>query len=258
MDERLKKNIEGWLQTEGYPLEMRTAAAFLKEGFDTRQGDHYLDPEKPVSREIDVVADLTETEPHWSTVTFVCECKGSPRFPWVLFTSEHLQMHPKARTLMICASKVARRAVGKICDLDDFDEFPVLQAESVLGYALRQALSDKRDDAYAALMTVTKAAVARVEEADEVVEGLPTRSGCALPLIVIAAPLFSCGLNPDRTFDLQEIKRGTIVWRDRTIGRSTTFIDVVTEDELPRYAADAKKTGVAMINYLRDWRAEAV
>jgi hypothetical protein len=52
----ITKNVREWLEGEGFPLEMRVAAAFRKTGFDVRQSSFYMDPESGKGREIDVIA----------------------------------------------------------------------------------------------------------------------------------------------------------------------------------------------------------
>ncbi len=56
----LKKRVEDWLGTQGYPLEFATAAAFRQHGFDVQQGTFARDPEEGISREIDILASMTE------------------------------------------------------------------------------------------------------------------------------------------------------------------------------------------------------
>jgi hypothetical protein len=55
----MEQQIRDWLQNQGYPLEMRTAANYTNAGFRVVQSSYYQDPESSDWREIDVVADLT-------------------------------------------------------------------------------------------------------------------------------------------------------------------------------------------------------
>lgn len=224
MNDELPSKIESWLLQEGYPLEMRTAAEFLEQEFSVRQGDYYIDPETSASREIDVVAEHTELDPHWATTYFVGECKGSRDAPWVLFTSGRMDVVPKFRLSATCASSTARRGMAQL-QKRELGAFPILSRKMVRGYALRQALKAKKDQTYEALMTVTKAAMFHVLDGDKVSPEVPRRAICAFPFIVTAAPLFSCALTKDARFELQEIDRGTIAWRDRSAGRSLTYVD---------------------------------
>jgi hypothetical protein len=79
----MTENVRQWLEGEGFPLEMRVAAAFRKTGFDVRQSSLYADPESGKNREIDVIA----ADPDYIGIVeihFVVECKSSKK-PWVLY-----------------------------------------------------------------------------------------------------------------------------------------------------------------------------
>ncbi len=41
----ITEEVHTWLEGEGFPLEMRVAAAFRKAGFEVRQSDVYMDHE---------------------------------------------------------------------------------------------------------------------------------------------------------------------------------------------------------------------
>lgn len=86
MPRDLQASVQEWLEAQGYPLEMRTAAAFRLAGFRAVQGVYYQDPETDAWREIDVVADIPEVY-RSARIVFVAECKSSRDKPWLLFTS---------------------------------------------------------------------------------------------------------------------------------------------------------------------------
>lgn len=52
----LPTSVADWMGKQGYPLEMRVAAAFLKAGLRIIQADYYEDPDTKTPREIDVLA----------------------------------------------------------------------------------------------------------------------------------------------------------------------------------------------------------
>ena len=54
----LSSKVEEWVNKQGYPFEMRVAAAFRKAGFGITQSDYYTDTETGTAREIDVVASM--------------------------------------------------------------------------------------------------------------------------------------------------------------------------------------------------------
>ena len=82
----ITEEVHTWLEGEGFPLEMRVAAAFRKAGFEVRQSDVYMDHESGKTREIDVIA--TDSDYLGVVVThFVIECKSSKK-PWILLSSD--------------------------------------------------------------------------------------------------------------------------------------------------------------------------
>ena len=56
MTEDLVQKIRNWLDTQGYPLEMKVARCFQKAGFRVSSSEYYLDPDERKPREIDVIA----------------------------------------------------------------------------------------------------------------------------------------------------------------------------------------------------------
>ena len=56
----MEDKIRKWLETQGYPLEMRVAREFKSHGFRVLQSEYYTDPESGASRETDVIAHVQE------------------------------------------------------------------------------------------------------------------------------------------------------------------------------------------------------
>jgi hypothetical protein len=93
--EDLKKKAEGWLNGEGYPLEMRVARALREAGFlNVNQSETYFDPTEEKWREIDIIAgELHVPNVGGATVPFnetfvvrlVIECTYSGMDPWIVF-----------------------------------------------------------------------------------------------------------------------------------------------------------------------------
>ena len=85
MENDLKNKVTAWIETQGYPLEMRVASALREVGFDVSQGEYYDDPETQTAREIDVVA-VKGDDYGLLEVSIVVECKKSADKPWVLLS----------------------------------------------------------------------------------------------------------------------------------------------------------------------------
>jgi hypothetical protein len=132
-----------WLEGQGFPLEMRTAAEFRKVGFYAKQSGSYVDPDTEKNREIDVEAVLSNFS-GFVGVHFMVECKATKK-PWVLLSSpdtlnfygRHLafaEMTKVAREVILSRAHNFRRLVQKI---------PWFNKEGLIGYSLRQAHSEK-------------------------------------------------------------------------------------------------------------------
>src|SRR4051812_46473888 len=94
----LDSRVADWLDTQGYPLEMRVARAFRASRFRVIQSEYYSDPETKASREIDVIASVdARNEDFLFRLTFVVECKMSRDKPWVLFTGTSRGLADPAR-----------------------------------------------------------------------------------------------------------------------------------------------------------------
>lgn len=57
----MRSKVLEWINKSGFPLEMESAKAFRKAGFDVRQSATLLDLEERKGREIDVLA----SDPDW-------------------------------------------------------------------------------------------------------------------------------------------------------------------------------------------------
>jgi len=85
----LPERIAAWLETQGYPLEMRAAETLRGRGFAVAPGTYYQDAESKEVREIDLVAYVQRADPEIILrISVVAECKSSRDKPWVVFESE--------------------------------------------------------------------------------------------------------------------------------------------------------------------------
>ena len=222
------EKVRDWLKMQGYPLEMRTASAFRRAGFEIRQSSYYLDPETGNPREIDVLA----MDPDFLGVvgiSFVVECKAT-KGPWVLLCSTDVIGFNRLFAFAV-TSKDGRAALS-----DHFEELHKklawLRKDDLTGYAIRQAFS-QNDVAYAAAMGVAKASDNHVRE-------FARKFGFAFPVIVIDGPLIRCSLDENDQVHLEETDQGEFLFHGATKGISTC-IRVVTAASLPAFAMEAKQ-----------------
>ena len=249
----LTSKIEDWLSKQGCLLECRTHDAFERVGFGT-QVSTYINNSDGVPREIDVLA---QTGYHCGThsyvsVNFVCECKYSANFPWVVMDSKpafklfrYFDMLP--RSVHLRELKLPWQ-VGCY----HFSE------NSCFGHTVLQAFrpNDKPDLAYQSLHKIANAAwdLARDPKQGDSSLFPANHAAYVFPCIVVDAPLFVATLDADQQrFTVREVNRYRLAWAGAAGG---TLVDILRADDLEAYAIDCRKTteqmGDALIKSLRD------
>jgi hypothetical protein len=240
-------NVRQWLETQGFPLEMKTAAAFRHVGFDVRQSSHYVDSETGAAREIDVLA----TDPDFIGVVeihFAIECKSSKK-PWVLLASEHTLSNYNRLFALGVLTEQAIAAFGRhLRDVSDLDALPWLRKGGVTGYSFRQAFADRCDAAYSAAVSAAKACEYLVRPAER---HYVAPFILAFPVIVIDAPLIQSSLQPDGQLRLQELDQGEFLFFARIPRYFGSCIRVVTSKHLAEFAGEAKKAAEHFRNALK-------
>lgn len=237
--------VSEWLNTQGFPFEMSVARALRRAGIASIvQSAYFTDPEEGKSREIDVIArrDLAIDGNLIVTAALVVECKVAPK-PWVLFVdrSEYATSVP---VLQRVTNKLGRNWLRSLERREDIRDLPTLQAGPRRGYALTTArlLPDQSrdktpDHAYEALVGATKAARALATSMDG-----ERRCAVLLPVLVLRGQLFEASLDSNQCLQVAEIESGQVLWRNPSSGSDPVVVDVVTEEDLPRFAAEAAQT----------------
>jgi hypothetical protein len=234
----LQDQILQWLGGEGYPLEMRVAAAFQALEFGVAQGVYYSDPEKTTWRETDVHAFEEELYPEITVrVSFVVECKTSRDHPWLVFIAAGGALLSRAHLRFTPTTEIGRPFPVRLMRRAEILALPLFGDESSSGYGVVQALG-KNDQSYPAVMSVSKAAVALAAETDRY-SGVDPVLELVFPVIVVDAPLFECRLGSDGEPELTRVKRANLLWNNPAIGRGRTAIDVVSAEILEEYVSAA-------------------
>jgi len=225
--------VRAWLDTQGYLLEMRTASAFRAAGFDVRQSSHYVDPETGKSREVDVIA-LDPDVVGIINISFIVECKSSNK-PWVLLCSpDTLDGYNRIFAFSVVSDKARKALAGRMSQL--LDRIPWLRKSGLIGYSVRQALSDA-DIAYAAAVSAAKAC-------DVLTHGVASSYkpyAFAFPVIVIGGPLIRCSLAENGDVQLEEVEEGEFLFAAYLPKYFGTCIRVVTSARLTAFAVEAKR-----------------
>ncbi|MER7500658.1 hypothetical protein AB0L05_16860 [Nonomuraea pusilla] len=231
-----------WLTTQGYPLEMRIARAFLDLGRVTQSG-YYHDSEADCYREIDVQVGMRsdmEKDP-WLEVTLCIEAKSSTEKPWVLFCMDHdSPLHPIAAVVQRFCSAPMREWLERQARFKEVRKLPLFDIELSPGYSLVRASlgqSQGEDVAYKAVLSSVKAchwATTRTDTEPHANKFLIM----AIPVIVIDAPLFKCTLNEQGKLQLSRTNIGTLIWHDNRLvptAPPNIIVSVVTEAGLPEF-----------------------
>lgn len=231
----LRKKAEGWLNSVGFPLEMRVARTLRGAGFpNVYQGLHYRDPVENVWREIDV-STLDVFDSGWAgirlLVRLVVECTYSASSPWVVFPISELgdfdyalswqarQWSPSARFFGEAIEEEVREGNG-MTDPPSLLEFcaPVGYGVVKTGDPRDPSESRKKDgpQANAKVAQVLSAvkAMARVSR--------PGTWELLLPVIVVEGELFSTRLADDCRAVIEE-----------TTGEATLVVDRYDTEEGP-------------------------
>lgn len=183
-DDPLASKLKSWLADQGYPLEMRTAHTFRRNGINVVQPDLCFDFGSEIHREIDLVARIPlelKFASQGGVPVYLCpvlECKSSPGKPWVLFLGG-VQLHPVAKISQRFVLDEARKywsdfahrcEGGRVRPIlaDSLPRsrrreparMPLFEIEDEPAYsAVRSSLGKSREDvAYSAMVGVSKAA----------------------------------------------------------------------------------------------------
>lgn len=234
----MEKKIREWLQSQGYPLEMRVARLFRAQGFRIVQSEFYEDTETGTQRETDLTARIDyKFDGVNARIEFVVECKSTPDKPWILFTGGR-GLANLARVAQRAASKLGTKALMRLCQRKDIQDLPQFQMHKHSAYGLTQAFTTGNDITYAAATSVSKATAAVIKEADMYTSfGYPL---CLIvfPLIVIDAELVETYLKDHGEVAVNRIDSGTLAWRHRLVGEPHTIIRLLRIDEVESYAAE--------------------
>jgi hypothetical protein len=236
-DEEFRKKIHDWVNSQGYPLEMQVSLAFKQSGFSIRQSNFYADPEKGESREIDVIATTKEDLSCTKYVSYVIECKVSRDKPWILFTSENLLGGWNIFFTRAILTEEARKIlIDTFRDDLDNPKLGWLREKLRAGYGLTQAFTSGRDITHEAIMSASKAAIARKVEMDKNSGGV---FEVIFPVIIIDGRLFECFLDNSCSVQIREIEEG-VLFSPRSIGGTLiSCIRLVTIKSLPEFSRKA-------------------
>ena len=223
-----------WIKKTGFPLEMEAATSFKKANFDVLQSFVYPDPQQNKGREIDVIAH----DPDWMgiiEISFVLECKSSSK-PWVVLTSEDT-LPDRNKLLTFAITSEAAKEVMTDHWMNDGPLKSIINSLKIKGYGFRQALGNKNDKAYSAVINVAKACTDITTKRET--SRIPTIA-FAFPIIVIDSPLFECSRTDGGKLELKEVEESNFLFSAYLPEKTGCCVQVVKKERLPSFAIKAK------------------
>jgi hypothetical protein len=246
-DKALKEKVFEWLNSQGYPLEMRVASMLRNSGFRVQHSARYTDPETSKSREIDVIATPIADPYGIVDIHFVIECKATSK-PWIIFSAEYAREGLNAlRTFAI----TSERAEEFITDHAEalYTTLAWVIKKGRVGFSLAQAFSDGHDVTYEAILSAVKASASLYRDNEsQGVSKIPFFF--AIPVIVTASPLFECYLDNKGNMKVQEIEEGVVFFDAKIDDISGIYVRVISEnalESLQKTISDMSKSMAALL-----------
>ena len=268
----LMKGVRGWLNKQGYPLEMRVAEAFRTRGFSVARSTYFLHADDP-PREIDAIAVGTIDDERFTSrppgvepssipvserlvagadIMALIECKSAPptpAHPWIVFTQDFAES--RSRTLFPMTD-LAQRSILAIDAVNPAALFPMLREGSTRGVAVVEAAlgggKDTGKERKADGFNIAHAAVTKVATASRsMIKDVHELSGrlfrVIVPVVVTTCPLVECWLD-NGAMRIEE--RGEMLVRSSRPRKAArpeiTLVHVVREDRLPAFIDSVEAT----------------
>lgn len=254
------KGIKGWLEKQGFPLEMTVARTLSNQGLGFVQGWHYEDPDTSEAREIDILSRSFAYGTNTLLLQAIIECKYSEQ-PMVGFTYVG-QLRSPAEFWVPC-NLLGRDVLNKLRGEKLVNELPIFSKQNTIAYALRQSNRDdigkKKDTAFEAIMSVVKASFALsklyTEKATTLLSSTGTEQRPAIfigiPTIVLRAPLFICYLDQNGEIAVEPRRGFLLEWVYPKVG--LMMIRVVQEIEVANLGKDISDTAKMFKNQLNNF-----
>ncbi|MDP8247794.1 MAG: hypothetical protein P9M00_06620 [Candidatus Tritonobacter lacicola] len=243
-NERLGNKIRTWLDKQGYPLEMRTAAAFRAEGLTVMQSQYYLDPETQKPREIDVICDMANSELPVACLRLVIECKSGNK-PWIVFSSAHTLYGFNRLFALGVLSDTVRRELAATTP-DGPERLMWFKKDGRVGYGVAQAFTDESPTPFVAVLSAVKASLWQHTNLGPA--SVPLFA--VFPVVVLDSPLFECYLDDQGSLQLAEVATIDFFFQMQIGSFSGTCVRFVTARGLPDYCREVKAEFGALLGIL--------
>ena len=233
---QLDERVLAWLESEGYPLEFRTARILRDCHFGVDQGKHYR-AEDGGPREIDVVGEVcTEEDGTFLRISHYIECKWSKGYPWVVFASEHAAIAPSACVAQTQGNDLARATLWCLAGDADLHQSSIFATPRRVGFGGRQAFTKAKDQFYSAMQGIVGATQSEVAATTRPDLGLADELAygeIGLPVIVIDGELFEAFW--DESSHRMKVEPRTHIrlhWQGSSAWHLRASVDIVTVESL--------------------------
>jgi hypothetical protein len=241
------EKVKDWLQSEGYPLEFRTAHTFQAEGIDALQGLYVRESENSPPREVDVLARMrfSADRIHFE-VGIVVECKWSRDKPWVIFTASRTTMAASACVAQTIGSSLGEAVMHCLAASANLQSLDLFSSRERNGFGGRRAFAKEKDadHFYSTVQAVVSKASGYAYDADEnrKTSEMPRWGRVAFPMIVLDGELFEAYYDPNSNdVQLKEVDSVRLHWRGSDIPTQwISTVDVVRFEKLKPLVAKRK------------------
>jgi hypothetical protein len=221
-DEPTRIDVEKWLASSGYPLEMRAAKTLRDAGYsEVAISQHFRDPDEPTKlREIDVVGSFVFPLSANSrfVVRLVCECKYSKGSPWINFTSPRNFQFGQFLSLTLAndaGQRYLAKAFSKPKEEGAQTVVPLEMGYHVVRFARDEHAGKKSRPAepHEAIDGAIRASQARASTVESRAD-LTHACEIVIPVVVVDGTLYAARLGARGLPKLRRV-RGTVILRER-------------------------------------------
>jgi hypothetical protein len=246
----LRDKVQTWLESQGYPLEMRAASIFRAAGFQVVQSESYVDQESGKLREVDFVCSHDD-EVGFVSTKIVVECKSGDK-PWIVFSSPHVLENYNRYFAYAILSSDMKSALLK-CEYDLIRrKLSWVEKPRRTGYSVVQAFKQNEDEAYGVSQALVKAARAQLPIAEPAVHP-KQQFATVFPVLVIDSPLFECYLGDKGSVQLAEVSEAEFFVRG-----DGPCVRIVTFPALPLFSRAAWTETHSLLELLKPAVAKAI
>jgi hypothetical protein len=236
----IKKSVEDFINSEGFPLEMYVAREFRKAGFTTYQSSIYLDPETKKEREIDITAYMPRVYLNTSfNIKIIIECKVALS-PWILFSGDNSDLEKLEIHNFYCSNYAGNILLQRLTDSEGFSNRNWFKQNIESGYGLTEVNTKKSKAeeydlkySYKALTSILNAL-----KYEKQTDRSPYQRdiNICIPIIVIDGRLFKCCLDSDDEIKVDEISEGQIIYKHNVYPGVFPIIEIITKGNVATIA----------------------